>query len=115
MKNHGYEIKDTDAIITPALIYYKDIIAENLDKMVSVAGDARRLWPHVKSHKMEALVRLQIEKGITKFKCATIAEAEMVAACGAEEAVIAYPLIGPNVDRFCFCLWKVSGGRGNYR
>lgn len=100
MKNHGYEIKDTDAIITPALIYYKDIIAENLDKMVSVAGDARRLWPHVKSHKMEALVRLQIEKGITKFKCATIAEAEMVAACGAEEAVIAYPLIGPNVDRF---------------
>ncbi len=97
MKNHGYEIKDTDAIITPALIYYKDIIAENLDKMVSVAGDARRLWPHVKSHKMEALVRLQIEKGITKFKCATIAEAEMVAACLSQLPQAEVPLHVPNL------------------
>ncbi|MCI8659137.1 MAG: D-TA family PLP-dependent enzyme [Lachnospiraceae bacterium] len=100
MEKHGYEIKDTDSIVTPALIYYKGIINENLDKMVSVAGNIDRLWPHVKSHKMEELVRLQITKGITKFKCATIAEAEMVAVCGAKEAVIAYPLIGPNMDRF---------------
>lgn len=100
MKKHGYEIKDTDSIVTPALIYYRELIEENLDKMVSVAGDIDRLWPHVKSHKMEKLVRLQTARGIAKFKCATIAEAEMVAECGAKEAVIAYPLIGPNMDRF---------------
>lgn len=100
MESHRYEIKDTEQVITPALVYYKDIIMENLDKMAAVSGDIKRLWPHVKSHKMEKLVRLQMEKGIRKFKCATIAEAEMVAECGAEEAVVAYPLIGPNIDRF---------------
>lgn len=95
-----YEIKDTDRIVTPALIYHKEIILENLDKMIAIAGGAERLWPHVKSHKMEQLVRLQIEKGIVRFKCATIAEGEMVAACKAKEVVIAYPLVGPNMDRF---------------
>ena len=99
MKNI-YEIKKAEEIITPALIYYEDIILDNLNKMIETAGDRRRLWPHVKSHKMEKLVRLQMEKGISKFKCATIAEAEMVGTCGAAEAVIAYPLIGPNVARF---------------
>ena len=64
MKKHGYEIKDTDSIVTPALIYYRELIEENLDKMVSVAGDIDRLWPHVKSHKMEKLVRLQLARGM---------------------------------------------------
>ena len=42
MKKHGYEIKDTDSIVTPALIYYRELIEENLDKMVSVAGEIGR-------------------------------------------------------------------------
>ncbi|MDD3347631.1 alanine racemase, partial [Oscillibacter sp.] len=36
----------------------------------------------------------------TRFKCATIAEAEMVASCGPTDIILAYPLIGPNVTRF---------------
>lgn len=100
MEKNIYEIKHTEDIITPSLIYYEDIIEDNLNKMIEIAGSSERLWPHVKSHKMEKLVQLQIKKGINKFKCATISEAEMVASCKAEAVVIAYPLIGPNIDRF---------------
>src|SRR5262249_53060046 len=34
-----------------------------------------------------------------KHKCATLAEAEMLAACGAAEVFLAYPLVGPNCGR----------------
>ena len=33
--------------------------------------------------------------GIRKHKCATIAEAEMIAAAGGADVLIAYPLVGP--------------------
>ena len=39
----------------------------------------KRLWPHVKTHKLPQLVRMQLSHGIRKYKCATIAEAEMLA------------------------------------
>ena len=42
---------------------------------------------------------MQLDQGITKFKCATIAEAEMVAACGAPDVLLAYQPVGPNVNR----------------
>jgi D-serine deaminase-like pyridoxal phosphate-dependent protein len=43
---------------------------------------------------------MQLELGITKFKCATIAEAEMVANSGAPDVVLAYQPVGPKVHRF---------------
>src|SRR5207237_1158650 len=37
--------------------------------------------------------------GITKFKCATIAEAEMAASCGAPDVLLAYQPVGPKQQR----------------
>jgi D-serine deaminase-like pyridoxal phosphate-dependent protein len=37
--------------------------------------------------------------GINKFKCATIAEAEMLAQCGAADVVLAYQPLGPKLKR----------------
>ena len=37
--------------------------------------------------------------GITKLKCATIAEAEMVASCGVEDILLAYQPVGPTQQR----------------
>ncbi len=48
---------------------------------------------------MSAIVRLQMKYGIRKFKCSTIAEAEMVAGCGADDILLAYQPVGPNIDR----------------
>ena len=38
--------------------------------------------------------------GISKFKCATISETEMVAGCGANDILLAVQPVGPNIERF---------------
>jgi len=40
-----------------------------------------------------------LEAGIRKFKCATIAEAEMLAQCGAPDVLLAYQPTGPKIRR----------------
>ena len=57
------------------------------------------LRPHVKTHKMPEIVRLQMKHGIGKFKCATIAEAEMTAECGAKDILLAYQPVGPEYQK----------------
>lgn len=95
-----FKLQDASAIISPALIYYKDTIVRNTQLAITIAGGAQRLWPHVKSHKMQKMVELQLALGICRFKCATIAEAEMTAVAGADHVLLAYPLIGPNIERY---------------
>jgi D-serine deaminase-like pyridoxal phosphate-dependent protein len=95
-----YALNNTENLISPALIYYKDIILDNTKRIIEMAGGPQVLWPHVKSHKTHEMIRMQIELGINRFKCATIAEAEMTADAGAEFIILAYPLIGPNIPRY---------------
>ena len=49
---------------------------------------------------MIEVVKMMMAKGIDKFKCATIAEAEMCGNAGAAKVTLAYPLVGPNIERF---------------
>jgi len=95
-----YRIDNEDDVFSPALLLYPDRIEENILKMISIAGGADRLRPHVKTHKIPDIIRLQMKHGIQKFKCATIAEAEMVAMCGAPDILLAYQPSGPNIKRF---------------
>lgn len=101
-----YDITDTSGLITPQLVYYKDMMEANVRTAIEMAGGPKRLWPHIKSHKCPAVVKMQMNMGITKFKCATIAEAEMAADCGATDIIVAYPLVGPNIDRFIRLMHK---------
>jgi D-serine deaminase-like pyridoxal phosphate-dependent protein len=41
-----------------------------------------------------------LDAGITKFKCATIAEAEMLGMIKAPDVVLAYQPLGPKLFRF---------------
>jgi D-serine deaminase-like pyridoxal phosphate-dependent protein len=97
--NPHYAIRDTASIYSPALVFYKDLIRKNIAYAVEIAGDAARLRPHVKTHKTRELVRLEREAGITRHKCATLAEAEMLARAGATDVLIAYNMVGPNCRR----------------
>ncbi|MBK9017502.1 MAG: alanine racemase, partial [Saprospiraceae bacterium] len=67
---------------------------------VRMVGDVGRLRPHVKTHKSADATHLMLAAGITKFKCATIAEAEMLGECGAPDVLLAYQPVGPKVRRF---------------
>jgi D-serine deaminase-like pyridoxal phosphate-dependent protein len=100
MERGTYALKDTAGLVSPALIYYKDIILGNTKRIIEMAGGPDRLWPHVKSHKAAEMIRQQIGLGINRFKCATVAEAETAAEAGGKHIILAYPLIGPNVTRY---------------
>jgi D-serine deaminase-like pyridoxal phosphate-dependent protein len=48
---------------------------------------------------MAEVVRMQLALGIHRQKAATLAECEMVARAGCRDVLLAYNLVGPNVDR----------------
>jgi D-serine deaminase-like pyridoxal phosphate-dependent protein len=94
-----YTVGDTREIISPGLVLFRDLIEANLDRMVRIAGSPSRLRPHCKTHKMREVIELQLARGIAKHKCATIAEAEMLAEAGVRDIFLAYNVVGPNIGR----------------
>jgi D-serine deaminase-like pyridoxal phosphate-dependent protein len=92
-----FEIHNPDTVTTPALLLYPDRIRTNLQQLIQQADDVSRLRPHVKTHKLAPIVRLKLELGIHKFKTATLAETQMVAAAGGPDILWAYQPVGPNV------------------
>ena len=94
-----YRLDDPKGLLSPSLVFFREIIERNVNAMVQMAGSASRLRPHVKTHKTREIVKMQIEKGITKHKCATIAEAEMLGQLNVDSVLIAYQMVGPNVRR----------------
>ncbi|HEY2953032.1 MAG TPA: D-TA family PLP-dependent enzyme, partial [Verrucomicrobiae bacterium] len=95
-----FAVANADEIPSPALLVYPDRVEENIRRMITMAGGVERLRPHMKTHKMAEIIRLQTGQRITKFKCATIAEAELTAGAGGLDVLLAYQPVGPNVRRF---------------
>ena len=100
MYDKSYHFAEENQLSSPQLIYYEDGIRRNTEAAIRAAGGAGRLWPHVKSHKMQAMIRMQLEYGIRRFKCATLREAQMAAAAGADEVLLAYMPVGPNQEAY---------------
>src|ERR1700683_5343473 len=90
---------DLSNVLSPALLLGLEPIQRNLAEMLKIAGGPARLRPHVKTHKVGWLVKRQMALGISRYKCATIAEAEMCAHAGAADVLIAFQLVGPNLAR----------------
>lgn len=97
--SHPYVLADQAEIFSPSLIVFPEIIKQNLASILKLAGSTDRLRPHIKTHKTREIVQMQLDARITKHKCATIAEAELLAETGAPDVLIAYPLVGPNWKR----------------
>jgi D-threonine aldolase len=102
-------IENAGEVPSPALVIYPDRVRENIRSMIQIVGNPDRVRPHLKTHKLAELVRMQLEMGIKKFKCATVAEAEMAAAAGAKEVLIAYQMVGPNQARVLELCRKYPG------
>src|SRR5688572_3718197 len=109
MKDSWYKVENLNDVPSPALLIYADRVEENIRRMVSIVNDGNRLRPHIKTHKMAEVIRLQLKHGITKFKCATIAEAEMAAMAGVTDLLLAYQPVGPNIDRLVVLIGDFPG------
>ena len=95
----AYLINDASEIYTPGLVIFRELLEHNLAEMVRVAGGPERLCPHCKTHKTREIIEMQTNLGVTRHKCATIAEAEMLADVGVENVLLAYQMVGPNISR----------------
>ncbi|RMF42997.1 MAG: D-TA family PLP-dependent enzyme, partial [Planctomycetota bacterium] len=89
----------SERLLTPCLLLYPERVLHNLKQSIVIAGDASRLRPHVKTHKCPNIVQMALELGIRRHKCATLREAAMLAECGVEDVLIAYPMVGTNTAR----------------
>ena len=94
-----YEPKNPVDIASPALLIYPERVEQNIQHLLEIAGNVDRLRPHVKTHKLPQIVAMHQAYGIEKLKCATIAEAEMLANCGVKDILLAYQPVGPNQQR----------------
>ncbi len=101
-----YTIDNIAELDTPALVLYPDRVRENIRHAIAMVGDPAWLRPHVKTHKSPEVTRLMLAAGIRQFKCATIAEAEMLAMEGAPDVLLAYQPIGPKAQRFVTLIKK---------
>lgn len=96
MMLNWFEIENHEQILSPALLFYPERIRSNIQTMIEIAGSPERLRPHIKTYKCREIVKMQMDAGITRFKCSTLAEAAMLGRCKAPDVLIAYPLTGPN-------------------
>lgn len=100
MSLEWYKIKDSSSLHSPSLLVYPERIEENIRTMIAISGSVSNLRPHIKTHKMAEIVAMQQRHGIQKFKCATIAEAELLGQCEAKDILLAMQPVGANIKRF---------------
>jgi D-serine deaminase-like pyridoxal phosphate-dependent protein len=105
-ENNWFHLNNPNEIDSPALLVFPRRIKANIQTAIKMIGDINRLRPHVKTHKCAEVVMLLMDAGITKFKCATIAEAEMLGMQKAADVLLAYQPVGPKLQRFVALIKK---------
>src|SRR5688500_1689562 len=80
---------------TPAVLIDLDILERNLRRAQDhCSTHGIHLRPHMKTHKIPQIGRMQVETGAVGLTCAKISEAEVMADGGIEDLMIAYPVWG---------------------
>ena len=81
---------------TPVPVIDLDRVEHNLSKLQAYCDShTLRLRPHIKTHKIPAMARRQLELGACGITCQKLGEAEVMADAGIDDILISYPLIGP--------------------
>jgi D-serine deaminase-like pyridoxal phosphate-dependent protein len=84
------------ALDTPALLVDLDIMEANIARIVAVCRAHGVAWrPHSKAHKTPEIARMQIAAGAIGVTCAKLGEAEVMAAAGIRDILIANQIVGP--------------------
>jgi D-serine deaminase-like pyridoxal phosphate-dependent protein len=95
-----YRIRDAQRVLTPALLVYPDLVDANVRATLRLLeGNASRWRPHVKTVKLEFIMRRLVESGVMQFKCATTLELATACRAGARDVLFAYPAQGANTAR----------------
>ncbi len=82
--------RNVNDLPTPALIVDLPVLMGNLATMQLLVSEyGKALRAHIKTHKCSALARMQMEAGAVGVTCATLGEAEAMAAVGIRDILVA--------------------------
>ena len=85
-----------DAIETPCLVLDLDVFESNVETMSQFFRARGVGWrPHAKCYKSTDLARVVLDAGAIGLTCAKLGEAEVFAAAGVSDLLIANQLVGP--------------------
>ena len=89
----GQAVGDLD---TPSILCDLDRLERNIaDWQALMDRNQVRFRPHVKTHKIPDIARMQVAAGARGIICAKPSEAEPFVAAGIDDVCIAYPVLGP--------------------
>ncbi|MEW9668835.1 alanine racemase [Ammoniphilus sp. 3BR4] len=82
-------------IETPAVLVHESILKQNIASMAAFSkANGVDLRPHIKTHKLIPIARMQLEAGAIGITTAKLGEAEVMAEHGITDILIAYPMVG---------------------
>jgi D-serine deaminase-like pyridoxal phosphate-dependent protein len=82
---------------TPALLIDLDLLQHNIDRMAGHLRDRGLAWrPHAKAFKCPAIAHLLRRAGAIGVTVAKVSEAEVMAAAGIDDILIAHLVVGPS-------------------
>jgi D-serine deaminase-like pyridoxal phosphate-dependent protein len=86
-------IQDLD---TPSVLIDREVMERNVRRFQAYCNEHRlRNRPHIKTHKIPELARLQVSLGAVGVTCQKLGEAEVMAEAGVEDIFLPYNLLGP--------------------
>jgi len=84
-----------DLLDTPALLVDLDVMEANIAHIARACRDNGVAWrPHFKGHKTLEIAQMQISAGAIGITCAKLGEAEILAANGIKDIMIANQIVG---------------------
>ena len=96
----AFRLGEAARVLTPALLIDRGRVRHNIATTLQLlGGDANRWRPHVKTAKLGYVMHMLVSAGAPQFKCATSLELSVACQAGAQDVLVAYPLIGANAAR----------------
>jgi D-serine deaminase-like pyridoxal phosphate-dependent protein len=84
-----------DELDTPVLTIDLDRVERNIASLQAYCDDHGFAFrPHIKTHKLPELARLQARAGARGITCQKLGEAEVMADAGFDDILVSYPLVG---------------------
>ena len=86
---------DKEKIDTPALLVNLDKMEFNIREMADNIRNSRvGLRPHIKTHKVPEIARMQLDAGAIGITCAKVGEAEAMINTGVQDILVGHQIVG---------------------
>ena len=80
---------------TPCVLIDLDRMERNIERVQTLCDESGvALRPHIKTHKIPEIARMQLDAGAVGIACQKVSEAEVFAQAGFDDILIPYNILG---------------------